>query len=217
MKLKIPLLIFILTFTCILKGQEKYSISWAYKDLSFMEFVIKVENQYNINFLYKDEWVKDLKLGDYTGCTTLSCVLDNLFRNTTIYYFIDDSENVVITKDFTVIVSDETKEKSKIFTPVIDNKAYEEEHQSAENAFVEIGNPAERNKPGKVTITGYVTNGETGNREAGVKVFIRNLSLGTITNSNGFYSLTLPCGFHEIQFSFIGLREKKISVNLYGS
>jgi hypothetical protein len=161
--------------------------------------------------------VKDLKLGDYPGCTALSCVLDNLFRNSTFYYFIDDSENVVITKDFAVNVSNEAREKSKVFTPVFDYEAYNEEQQSVENAFVEIGNPAERNKPGKVTISGYVTNIESGNHEAGVTVFIKNLSLGTNTNANGFYALTLPRGFHEIQFSFIGLREKKISVNLYGS
>ncbi|MCX6320654.1 MAG: TonB-dependent receptor [Bacteroidia bacterium] len=217
MKLKIHLLILILTLTCTLKAQEKYIIPWDYKDLSFKEFVIKAESQFNIKFLYKDEWVKDLKLGDYSGCTSLSCVLDNLFKSTLLYYFIDDSENVVITKDFAVNVSNETIENGNILKPMTDHKVYKEDQQIAENAFVEIGNRNERNKPGKVTISGYVTNMETGNHAAGVTVFIKNLSLGTITNEFGFYTLTLPRGFHEIQFSFIGVKEKKINLNLYGS
>jgi hypothetical protein len=217
MKLKIRFLLFSLTVTSALVAQEKYTIPWVYKDLAFKEFVIKTENQFNLKFLYKDEWVKDLKLGDYKDCRALSCVLDNLFKNTLLYYFIDDSENVVITKDFAVNISNETIEKRSIINTVSDHQVYMENQQISENTFIEIGNRNEKNNTGKVTISGYVTNIETGARVAGVTVFIRNLTLGAITNTSGFYTLTLPRGFHEIQFSFIGLKEKKYNLNLYGT
>jgi hypothetical protein len=219
MKLKLHLLILTLTLTltCTLKAQEKYTVPWDYKDLSFNEFVIKAEKQFNIKFLYKEEWVKDLKLGEYPGCKNLDCVLNNLFKNTQFYFLIDDSENVVITKDFSANISNEPFKNASSLKPTTDNLAYKEDHKITENAVVEIGNRIERNKQGNVTIKGYVTNVETGNRVPGATIFIKNLSLGTNTNTNGFYSLTLPRGFHEIQFSFIGLSEKKISMNLYGS
>jgi hypothetical protein len=203
--------------TCTLKAQEKFTIPWDYKDLSFQEFVIKAQNQFNIKFLYKDEWVKDMKLSDFPGCKSLLCVLDNLFKNSSLYYFIDDSENIVITKDFAVKVSNETIENGNILKPATDFKEYRETQQISENAFVEIGNRNERNKPGKVTLSGFVTNAESGARVAGATVYIKNLSLGIITNESGFYILTLPRGFHEIKFSFIGLQEKIINLNIYGS
>jgi len=217
MKLKIHLLIFFIYLTSSLKGQERFTIPWDYKDLSFKEFAIKAENQFNIKFLYKNEWVKDLKLSDFPGCNSLLCVLDNLFKNSSLYYFIDDFENVVITKDFVVKVSDETIETGNILKPATDFKEYKESRQIAENAFVEIGNRNEKNKPGKVTLSGYVTNAESGARVAGATVYIKNLSLGIITSESGFYFLTLPRGFHEIKFSFIGLQEKIINLNIYGS
>jgi len=217
MRFKIHLLILILTCTCTLKAQEKYTITWDNKNLSFKEFVIKAEKQFNIKFLYKEEWVKDLKSGDYSGCTTLSCVLDNLFKNTSLYYFIDDSENVVITKDYSLNFLSDTKENAEVLKPMIDQVDNRKDQQIEENSLVEIGNRSERNRPGKVTISGYVTDIETGNRVAGVSVFIKNLLSGIITNKDGFYTLTLPRGYHEIQFSYIGQKEKKINVNLYGS
>ena len=215
-KLGIYLLVFIIIVPCALFAQEKYTIHRDYKDLSFKEFAVKVESQNDIKFLYKEEWVKDLKLGDYSGCITLSCVLDNLFRGTSLCFFIDDSENVIITKDFVINTSNEVIKNEKLLKPVYDQNAYRKDLHVEENTFVEIGNRSERNKPGKVTISGYVTNKETGARIAGVTVFVKNLSLGTTTNESGFYSLTLPTGFHEIQFSFIGLNVKKINLNILG-
>ena len=102
MKLKIHFLILTLFLTFTLKAQEKYTISWAYKDLSFQEFVTKSESLLPVKFYFKDDWVTDLKLSDYAGCKTLSCILDNLFKGSLLYYYIDDSGNVVITKNFMV-------------------------------------------------------------------------------------------------------------------
>ena len=219
MKVKILLLILILTstFTLTLKAQEKYAISWRYEDLTFKEFALKIERQFNIKFLYKDEWVKDLRIEQYPGCSSLYCIMDNLFKNTHLYYFLDDSVNLVITKDFAVNVSKEPAENGIIPDQPSYPDVVREGQQNIKNSFVEIGNPNERNKPGNVTISGYVKNKETGDPAPGVSVFVMNLSAGIVTGENGFYSLTLPRGFHEIQFSSIGLQEKKISMNLYGS
>ena len=52
--------------------------------------------------------LKIFKLVNYQGCNTLPCVLNNLFKNAGLYYFINDDENIVITKDFAVNISDET-------------------------------------------------------------------------------------------------------------
>lgn len=217
MKLKIHILILLLTLTCNLEAQEKYQISGDYKDLSFKEFVTRTESFFAVNFFYKDEWVNDLKLSDYPGCMTLTCVMENLLRGTSLYYYIDDSGNIVITRNYAVKISNAPIEKENNFIPPTDYPDSGENQQMTGNAFVEVGNPAERYRPGKVIISGYITNRDTKEPVAGVTVFIQKLSTGTISNEYGFYTLTLPRGIHLLQFSFIGMKEKKFDLNLNGT
>ena len=217
MRLKIYFLILILLLACNLKAQEKYMISWDYKNLSFKEFVTKTENLLPVKFYFKDDWVTGLKLSDYAGCKTLSCLLDNLFKGTLLYYYIDDSGNVVITKNFTVKIINAPVENENHFIPPTEYAETGNEKQIAENTFMEIGNPADKNKPGNAIISGYITNRDTKEPAAGVTVFVQKLSVGTITNAYGFYTLTLPRGMHLIQFSFVGMKEKKVNMNLFGT
>jgi hypothetical protein len=216
MRLKISVLILLLSFSINLGAQEKYRISTNYKDNSFIDFVTGVESILPVKFYYKDDWVKDLKLGDYPDCTTLSCIMDNVFKGTTLYYYIDDFGNVVITKNYTVRISNKTAEKNNKFLPPSEYNSTGENQQLSGSSSVEIGNPAEKNNPGNVTVSGYITNKDTKEAVSGVTVFIKKLSVGTISNEYGFYTLTLPRGIHLVQFSFIGMREKSVNLNLNG-
>jgi len=216
MRIKILILILTLLFSSHLVAQDKYIIDWEFKDLTFKEFVLKAEEQLKVKFFYKNEWVADLKLSDYPAANNLTSILDNLFSGTSLYYFIDDAGNVVMTNNFAVKVTDKTVEKDNKFIPPTEYSDSQESQKISGNVFVNIGNPADRNKPGDVVISGYITNKDTKEAVAGVTVFIQKLSVGTISNQYGFYTLTLPRGIHLLQFSFIGMKEKMLNLNLYG-
>ena len=64
------------------------------------------------------------------------------------------------------------------------------------------------------TINGYIEDKESGERLPGVNVFVSGKPQGTSSNTYGFYSLTLPVGTHEINVSFIGFRQQKVTLNL---
>ena len=217
MKPKIYILLLILYLSLNLAAQEKYKISSNYKDVPFTDFVSGVESILPVKFFYMDEWVKDLKIGDYPDCTSLSCVMDNLLMETTLYYYIDRSGNVVITNNYAVKITATMVEKNNKFLPPTDYSSSAENQRTAGNTSVEIGNPAEKNKPGNVIISGYITNKDTKEPVPGVTLFIQNLAAGTISNEYGFYTLTLPRGVHLLQFSFMGMREKMVNLNLYGT
>jgi CarboxypepD_reg-like domain/TonB-dependent Receptor Plug Domain len=217
MKLKIHILILILSISVSLEAQEKYKISTNYRDLSFMDFVTKVESTLPVKFFYMDEWVKDLRIGDYPDCATLQCVMDNILKGTTLYYYIDDFGDIVITNNYSVKVSTSKSDKNNKFLPPTDFSSPSENQRTTGNVSVEIGNPAEKNKAGNVVVSGYINNKETKEPVAGVTVFNQKLSLGAISNEYGYYSLTLPRGIHLLQFSFIGMRDKNINLNLYGA
>jgi hypothetical protein len=66
----------------------------------------------------------------------------------------------------------------------------------------------------KYTVSGYVKDQQNGESLIGISVSKAGTSLGTVTNEYGFFSLTLPAGDHEIQFSYIGYAPIKMNVSL---
>ncbi|OFY64674.1 MAG: hypothetical protein A2Y71_14685 [Bacteroidetes bacterium RBG_13_42_15] len=217
MKLKIPLLVLTLFLSDLLYAQDERKITWDYKNLSFREFVAKAEDLLNLRFFFRDEWVDDLNPGDYPGITSLTELLDILFRNKSLFYFIDESGNVVITKNFAVKVSEKQVSEKESFIAPTEYYDSQDKQKLSGNIFLDIGNPADRYKSGNVSVTGYITNRDTKEPVAGATVFVQKLSTGTVSNQYGFYTLNLPRGVHLLQFSFIGMKEKQVNVNLYGS
>ena len=217
MKLNISFLILIMFPAGILCAQEKYAISEDLKGLTFKEFAAKTEKQFKVKYFYREEWVHDLKLGDYPDCSTLPCILDDLFKGTSLYFLIEESGNIVITERYAVKVSAAPVEKDNKFLPPGDYQGYDDNKPIEGNSSVEVGNPSEKNRPGNAIISGYIRNKDTKEPVSGVTVFIQKLSTGTISNEYGFYSLTIPRGIHFLQFSFIGMKEKTVNLNLYGT
>jgi hypothetical protein len=217
MKSKILILFLLLTVSPFARSQEKYLITWEYKGLAFNEFVARCESQYPVRFFYSEEWIKNTRLGDYKGSLTLTDVLDSLFKGTSIYYILDDSRNILLTKDFAVKVSEKKTEEKQNYIPGLENTGPTEESTTTGNLVVEIGNPAERNRAGNIIVSGYITNMDTKEAVAGATVYIPRLSVGTISNEYGFYTLTIPRGSYTAKYSFIGMKERTVDLNLFGA
>lgn len=216
MKARALYLIFCMLLPTILRAQENIRVTWDYKNQTFSEFVAVVENIGNLRVFYKDEWVKEILPGDYGDNLLLFNLLDNMFRGRSLYFFTDEDGNVIITKDFAVKISpDGTADNVKYIAPA-DYYLSEETRSVSGSVVLDIGNPADKNLKGNVSITGYITDTETKEPVAGATVYVQKLLTGTTSNEYGFYSLSLPRGSHLLQYSFIGMKEKQISVNLYG-
>ena len=67
------------------------------------------------------------------------------------------------------------------------------------------------------TISGVVTDLDTGETLIGVNVLIPELRAGVITNAYGFYSITLPEGTHELIYSTLGYTIERKTVELTSS
>jgi hypothetical protein len=67
----------------------------------------------------------------------------------------------------------------------------------------------------KYTLSGTIKNGETGEILIGGAVIVKELSgVGTLSNSYGFYSLTLPEGKYTFQTQFMGFKIRIDSITL---
>ena len=214
-KLKILCVILALFSFGVIEAQQEIKIGWDYSGLGFSDFTAKAESHDSLRFFYMDEWISDLKLGEFKGAVLLSELLDDLFRGKSLYYYIDDARNVIVTRNFAIKVTGREASHGLNFIPSTSNME-QENQQSRASVFIDIGNPAERNKPGNVILSGYINSMDTKEPIAGVTVFNQKFSSGTISNQYGFYSLSMPRGSQQLQFTFVGMKEKTVNINLNG-
>lgn len=63
------------------------------------------------------------------------------------------------------------------------------------------------------TVTGTVTDAQTGDPLVGVNILVKGTSIGTTTDKNGAYNLTVPSLQDTLRFSYIGYQTKTVSIN----
>ena len=68
----------------------------------------------------------------------------------------------------------------------------------------------------KYTISGYLDDVTNGEKLIGASIFELASSAGTVSNVYGFYSITLPAGTYDLQYSYIGYQSVTKTVELSG-
>ena len=66
----------------------------------------------------------------------------------------------------------------------------------------------------KFTISGYINDGRNGEALIGAKIYIPSISQGALTNTYGFYSLTVPSGSYTVEYRATGLDTKVVNIDL---
>jgi len=67
----------------------------------------------------------------------------------------------------------------------------------------------------KSTLSGTITEAQSGESVVSAKISIASLNLGATSNEYGFYSLTVPKGIYEVQFKAYGLKTITKQIDLY--
>ena len=216
MKQKIFYLALALMVSGLVSAQADRTITWDYSGQSFGEFVTSAEKELGLKFFFRDEWMTDIQPGLYPGRKSLGDLLDNLFRDKSLFWFIDEWGNVIITRNFAVKLPEEagrSTDEGNFIAPV-EYYDSDDEQKLSGNLFVDIGNPADRYKSGNVTELPVIM---TRHREAvaGATVFVQKLAAGELFQPVRFYCMRCPRHSPD-PYSFIGMREQQVNVvNLY--
>lgn len=192
-------------------------VSWDYSRGTFQDFVTEAEKNFNIRFYYRDEWVNNLELRNWGDSLTVAGVLDNLFLGRELFYSTDKRGNIIITRGYAIKSFEARGDKGESYLPPVDYTSGEKQKSFNENVLMEVGNVADRNRPGNAVITGFIRDKNTQEALIGVAVYIRELSKGTVTNEYGLYSLSVPRGTYNIKFSSLGLKEVSVNASIYGN
>lgn len=92
------------------------------------------------------------------------------------------------------------------------------EFQQLENQIiVTLRSNSSASAPELATVSGYVKDSKNGEALIGATLFITDLATGTITNSYGYFSLTLPKGEYNLKVSYIGYQTLESKLDLSSS
>jgi hypothetical protein len=69
----------------------------------------------------------------------------------------------------------------------------------------------------KVTLSGYMRDAQSGEALIAANIYVRELQIGTQTNTYGFYSITVPAGEYTILYSYVGYENQEKPMKLFES
>jgi hypothetical protein len=193
-----------------------------YQDMPFTNFTQQVEERYGIQFFFFAGWVADLSMKQERTPMSLDEVMEASLEGTPYGYFIHPSAQVILTNGSSISATlnwrlpgqvDSTQ--TEVFQPPSLN--LEEQLAGFETEWFVIGDPALPEQKPQVILSGQVFSQESGKSLEGVVVYVEELERGTITDSAGFYQLSMPQGRYQLVFQSVGLKEKVQKLQLYAS
>jgi outer membrane receptor for ferrienterochelin and colicin len=170
-------------------------IQREFKNSPLTEFLTYSASHDSIKYFYNQSWLNNIVVQNNTSDKTIKCIIDKEVEGLGLSYIVFQNNKI-------------------IFIP----EGFAIDHNSLEIGMVDymkvIGNILDKGKFKENKIDGYVTFGKTGEPIAGAVIQDKKHKLATTSAKNGYYSINLPVGRTDLEFSFIGLETNVIKVDV---
>ncbi|MCY1507733.1 TonB-linked outer membrane protein, SusC/RagA family [compost metagenome] len=199
-------------------GKPTFSVDFSQATLGTV--VNDLEKKSGLHFYYPPQLADSLSISAKIEQKTLSVILSQLFENSSIRYAVYQNE-VFLTQDKELRTdlapgyypNDISVKSSDSSDAEIDEE--DVISATAQNKRYEIGLKTNVIKKGTATIAGYIRDIKTGEPVASASIFTPDRKAGTISDKNGFYSITIPTGPHVLTIQASGNRETTRQLVLY--
>jgi hypothetical protein len=193
-------------------------ISGDFRGLTFKAFAAEVERQLPVRFVFRDEWVRDVRMTAYGDSLDLKKVLDKDLSGKNLFYYLDEYNRIFVISGAPLITDlpgyfseNETGMEQQVITAGEALTRVEELYMTGRKeagvTTLAIGS-AGNNPDGSATvINGEMKDRETGEPLIGATIYIEELSRGFVTNHLGHYTLSLPPGTYTTRFNCLGMEE----------
>ncbi|HYG19132.1 MAG TPA: TonB-dependent receptor [Ohtaekwangia sp.] len=202
-------------------GQQQQRVTVNLTDAPFETFVESIEAQTAFRFYFNPQWTDTLKITVNASQELLPQVLDRALQTTALLYTISE-RNIYITYERPLMAELPVNffNDEKVASGRNDNYDYTEferrakQVKQAEERLYIIG-VRTTSLEGNATVSGSITDLESGEPVIGVSVFIQKPLIGVVTNQFGHYALTIPRGRHELLIKSLGMKETRRQIMLY--
>ncbi|MGZ3765867.1 MAG: carboxypeptidase-like regulatory domain-containing protein, partial [Mucilaginibacter sp.] len=225
---KICLAFYILfSITSIVYAQQTTDklIDVDFKQAGITEIVSDLRTKTGYHFYYDPVQFDSLRVTLSLTQKSLANVLDKVFENSRYHYVITDDQEVILTRNWQIntdLASGFFNGKQEQVNPgasISDLSSSTEQKKTteatSENKLYTIGSPSNSNKPGNVTLAGYIRNINSGEAISGASIYEPVSHTGISTNQFGYYSINLPRGQHTLIVKAAAMKDTRRKIALY--
>ncbi len=220
----ILILLFTLSTHLIVAQKNPSVLSIDAQGKSIKEVLFDIEERTRYRFYFAEEWIVDKTMNTSFSDASIEQILKVIFDGTSINYYIDSSDRIILTQNSTIYTNlpqgffrdtiTKTPQET-ISTPIFIKKANNETNERIET--IRIGRENLKIRKQQFTLSGFVKNSKTGAPIPNLTIIVQKLSRGTVTDSKGYYELTLPVGINLVEASLLGFQNLKKNVILYNN
>ncbi len=204
------------------------TLSGDFRNLRFEEFARRVEAQTPYRFYFQPAMLDSVTVHVQPSGLPLVAVLRQVFEHSPLRYAVDEATNrVFITYEYPLqtqlpsgLFGDEPAGGSAPPDPANGATAGPAPGQPAqvgtsEFRLYEVGRQQGLPATGRATLAGVVRVGKE--PAVGVAVFVESPNIGTATDKQGAYSLSLPAGRYNLTIRGLGVRTTRRQISVRGS
>ncbi|MCB0563532.1 MAG: TonB-dependent receptor, partial [Phaeodactylibacter sp.] len=199
----------------------------SFSGLSWTAFVEKAEKSFGLDFFYDPADISNIQLSPVTSEIPLVRYLEENLERLQLFITIDKKGRVFLSKQGPVnptltraiypLVKEEHKPEGAEPAQEISGSNFLETTHEVRAGVLVIGSKKEGLKENKVTLSGYLFDQENKEPVIGATLFVEGLGVGTATETDGSYKLTLDKGIYTLLLKDINHHEKAINVELLSS
>lgn len=203
---------------------KEAKITLSFNQLTQKEVINRIEKTTNFKFYFSEDWLDSRKLsGDYKN-ELISTVLDELFDDSVLNYYIATENRIILTansfiydslpkgfgQDKLDVIEDATVSKPLIYTDKTSKiKTLLE--------TVRIGKATKGSINEFYTLSGKVKNQTTGEPISNLTIVVLGKNYNAVTDDRGYYSLKIPQGVNIIEARALGIESVKQKVIIYNN
>lgn len=220
------LLLFLVAFSfCEVSAQNNQDITIQFDHIPLKDAVLQLEKITSYNFYFDEDWLRGHFVTKKFENRSLRNVLEGIFQNTNINYFIKDKKVILVNNSYIYaeLPPNFFNDESEKSTATQDKNApiFQEEYASQNTAQVRkqvtIGRQLPNSANKTYLLTGTFTNSNTGEPLANLAISTLDGSKYAITNTQGHFELQLPYGLNKLETNLLGFEKIRQDVIMYSN
>ncbi len=210
-------IVFFITLCITLQVVNAQTDYTAKDSISFDDAIEFLEKKSAYRFFYSPQWTKDLYLFSFPYKISPESAIRWIANEAKLNYSIIEDTKVIFLKDYKLktnyarnyikyIKTQESIAQDTIIYEAPKKEIDEAREINKEYQLFTIGSASKDRHLNTATISGKITDIESGEPLVGTVVYIDDLKNGTVTNLYGFYSFTVPKGRYKVEYRSVGMK-----------
>ena len=224
MRIKVIFLIsgFLFVHLSVRAQKSEPVVSVNLKDASFEAFTVLVEEKTGIHFYYRNEWTNDIVVNVERDSINVTDLVREVLRGSQLYFSLIDSDRIYILPDNPLITtipkqiySDRDSIATQLGSISIINRTDYLRGKKLERIVrtIVVGKPGIGSRS-VARIRGLIWDADSGEPVGGATMVILETGKGSVSDQHGTVTMALPPGKYTAQFSFIGMDQMDVQLNV---